>query len=490
MSVILSPPQTDEEIRTFGGTASSLWWRSIEEVLLDPRRSIPSIDRLLQTDEGAALLNSNPRDLVVDVLRAALATARATVAAGRPPPTSAELIAAAQAQLDVLFWASLRPVINATGVMLHTNLGRAPLSAAALRAMAQVSSGYSALEYDLDAGERGSRHEHVGQLLRRLTGAEAGLVVNNNASAVLLTLAALASGREVVISRGQLVEIGGGFRIPDVLRQSGARLVEVGTTNRTYVRDYEAAISGDTALLLRVHASNFRVVGFVHAASLDELVGLARSRGLQVVDDLGSGSLIPTERFGLAHEPMVQESVAAGADVVCFSGDKLLGGPQAGVVVGKAETIERLRQHPLTRALRPDKATLAALHTTLLHYLHGEAEREVPVWRMIATPVDELQRRARRVVRASGASDARVVTSRAATGGGSVPGETLPSRAISLGAGSGSAQGLAARLRAWRTPIVGHIVEDRVLLDMRTVAPVEDQEVVAALRALAVKAGC
>ena len=456
---------------------------------MDPRRSIPSIDRLLQSDEGAALLDGNPRDLVVDALRAALATARATVAAGRLPPTSADLIAAAQARIDALVQTSLRPVINATGVMLHTNLGRAPLSAAALHGMARVGAGYSALEYDVEAGERGSRHDHVSELLRRLTGAEAALVVNNNASAVLLTLAALASGREVVISRGQLVEIGGGFRIPDVLRQSGARLVEVGTTNRTYVRDYETAISADTALLLRVHASNFRVVGFVHAASLEELVDLARSRGLQVIDDLGSGSLIPTERFGLAHEPMVQESVAAGADVVCFSGDKLLGGPQAGIAVGKTEAIARLRQHPLTRALRPDKATLAALHATLLHYLRGEAEREVPVWRMIATPVDELQRRARRVVRASGAADARVVESRAATGGGSVPGETLPSRAISLGSVSGSAHELAARLRAWRTPVVGHIVEDRVLLDMRTVAPIEDRELIAALRALAAATG-
>jgi L-seryl-tRNA(Ser) seleniumtransferase len=441
---------------------------------------------LLRSAEGAALLADHPRDVVVDALRATLAEFRAAMLDGEDPPDAAALLAASKSRLREVFSATLRPVINATGVILHTNLGRAPLSAAALDAMARVSGGYSSLEYDLDVGERGSRHGHVSALLRRLTGAEAALVVNNNASTVFLALTALAHGREVIISRGQLVEIGGGFRIPDILRQSGARLVEVGTTNRTYIGDYEAALTEDTALILRVHASNFRVVGFVHGTPLGELVGLAGSRELRVIDDLGSGSLVPTERFGLAHEPMVQESVDAGADLVCFSGDKLLGGPQAGIAVGKSDAIGLLRQHPLMRALRPDKATIAGLHATLLHYMRGEAEREVPVWRMIATPLDDIERRARDIVSASGLAAARVVASHATTGGGSLPGEVLPSRAVGLQSGGMPAQELAARLRGWERPIVGRIVEDRVLLDLRTVAPDDDTEIVSAIRGLAV----
>ncbi len=326
----------------------------------DHRRALPSVDRLLQSSAARALLTAYPRELIVDALRATLAEARS----GNASADVDVLVARAEARLAEILQPSLRPVINATGVILHTNLGRAPLSQATLAAMAACAAGYSSLEYDLEAGGRGSRHEHVGALLRLLTGAEAALVVNNNASSVLLALAALAAGREVIISRGQLVEIGGGFRIPDVLRQSGARLVEVGTTNRTYVEDYGAAVTPETALLLRVHASNFRVVGFTHSPTLAELVALAHGSGLLMVDDLGSGSLLPTERFGLAHEPMVQESVAAGVDLVCFSGDKLLGGPQAGILVGKLATITQLRRHPLTRALRPDKATLAGLHAT------------------------------------------------------------------------------------------------------------------------------
>ena len=297
-------------------------------------------------------------------------------------------------RLEAATRGTLLSVINATGVIIHTNLGRAPLSQAARQAMEAVAAGYSNLEYDLDVGERGSRYRHAEQLLCRLTGAEAALVVNNNAGAVFLALTALARGRSVIISRGQLVEIGGGFRIPDVLRQSGAQLVEVGTTNRTHLSDFRDAISLETALLLRVHTSNFKQIGFTAEVSLADMVALAHSVGLPVVDDLGSGTLLDTARYGLSAEPTVQDSVAAGADLVTFSGDKLLGGPQAGLIVGRASLIAELRQHPLTRALRVDKSTLAALQATLLHYARGEAEREVPVWRMIATPLEALAARA------------------------------------------------------------------------------------------------
>lgn len=447
---------------------------------VDSRRGLPSIDRLLQVPAARALLEAHPRAMVVDALRQVLAAARQ---APNVRLSDSVLIDRARAHLAVEQRGSLRRVINATGVILHTNLGRAPLSAATVTAMREAAERYSSLEYDLDRGERASRHDHLTTLLQRLTGAEAALVVNNNAGGVLLALAGLAADREVVISRGQLVEIGGGFRIPDVLVQGGARLIEVGTTNRTYVEDYERAITDRTALLLRVHSSNFKVSGFVHAATLSELAALAKSRGLLLVDDLGSGSLLATEPYGLVHEPIVQESIAGGADVVCFSGDKLLGGPQAGLLVGRAEPIAQLRRHPLTRALRPDKATVAGLHATLLHYLRGEAEREVPVWRMIATPVDALDRRGHAIVSAVG-RPLRVVHSEATVGGGSLPGETLPSRAIRLEPGEGGAERLAASLRAAAIPVVGRVNEGGILLDLRTVAPDEDQILVEVLRCL------
>ncbi|HEY3118754.1 MAG TPA: L-seryl-tRNA(Sec) selenium transferase, partial [Chloroflexota bacterium] len=435
--------------------------------MTDWRRELPSIDRLLQAEDARPLLDHYPRAHVTEALRGALDAVRS---GSNGEASTDRLLANAQAELEARFQSSLQPVINATGVILHTNLGRAPLSQAARQAMEAVAAGYSSLEFDVAAGARGSRHEHLTPVLRRLTGAEAALIVNNNASAVMLALAALAAGREVIISRGQLVEIGGGFRIPDVLLQSGAHLVEVGTTNRTYLEDYAAAITEATAVLLRVHTSNFKVTGFVHAATIEELVSLARQhqggltteRGnplvvpplaagparLEVADDLGSGSLLPTETYGLEHEPMVQESVAAGADVVCFSGDKLLGGPQAGIIVGKADVIAKLRRHPLTRAVRPDKATLAALHATLLHYDRGEAQREIPVWLMIATPTLDLERRGRHILAALGSpSGLGVVESRATIGGGSLPEETLPSRAISVRVADQAPQAIAARLR-------------------------------------------
>ncbi len=364
---------------------------------------------------------------------------------------------------------TLRPVLNATGVIVHTNLGRAPLSAAALAAVRQAAEGYSNLEYDLAAGARGSRHALVTGLLRRLTGAEDALVTNNNAAAVLLILSALGQGREAIISRGQLVEIGGGFRIPDVMRQSGVSLIEVGTTNRTYATDFESAITDRTALLLRVHASNFRQVGFVHQPTLAELVKVAQRYDLPVVDDLGSGSLLDTRTFGLASEPMVPASVSAGSTLVAFSGDKLLGGPQAGIVVGRSREVGSLRKHPLMRAIRPDKLTLAALGATLVHYVRGEAEREVPVWRMIAASAADLEVRARRL---ADQLDATAVETRSAIGGGSLPGQTQPSWAVAFQ--SPTPDSLAAAFRHASPPIVGRIDHDRVLLDLRAILPEQD----------------
>src|SRR5918912_4154302 len=346
------------------------------------RRDLPSVDRLLRDP----LLQALPRDLALQAARDVLDEARRATRNGGWAFGIEDLPRLVEQRVREASQPRLRPVLNASGVVIHTNLGRAPLSAAALAAAQEAAQGYSNLEYDLDQGERGSRHNLVTDLLKRLTGAEDALVANNNAAAVLLILSALGQGREAVISRGQLVEIGGGFRIPDVMRQSGVRLVEVGTTNRTYAADFEAAITDQTALLLRVHASNFLQVGFTHQPTLDELVEVGRRHELAVVDDLGSGSLLDTARFGLAREPMVQSSVAAGMTLVAFSGDKLLGGPQAGIILGRAAEVARLRRHPLMRAIRPDKLTLAALGATLVHYLRGEAEREVPVWRMISTP--------------------------------------------------------------------------------------------------------
>lgn len=375
---------------------------------------------------------------------------------------------------------SLLPVINATGVILHTNLGRAPLSPAAVRAAEEAARGYSNLEFDLGTGERGSRFAHLEALLVRLTGAEAAMTVNNNAAALFLVLSALCAGREVVISRGQAVEIGGGFRIPDVMRQSGATLVEVGTTNRTYLRDYAEATTEATAAYLRVHASNFRVVGFTASVEVRDLARLARERGVLALDDLGSGALLDTTQFGLAAEPRVQDSIAAGADLVLFSGDKLLGGPQAGIVAGRRELVDRLRRHPLSRALRLDKVTIAALNATLLHYVRGDATSEIPVWRMIATPATDIERRAEALVASVGAGE--VVPGRSMVGGGSLPEESLPTTLVALRAPAVDPMRAAAALRGRSRPVVGRVERDALVLDLRTVDPADDAEVGAAVR--------
>lgn len=448
-------------------------------------RLLPSISALLQSPEGLQLSAEFGRPLATRALRQVVAEARAAVRQGAPCPSPSELLSAARRWLSATLQPSLRPVINATGVIINTNLGRAPLSAAALQAMQTVAHGYANLEYDLEAGERGSRSVHAAALLRELTGAEAALVVNNNAAAVLLTLSTLAAGREVVISRGQLVEIGGGFRVPDVMRQSGCLLVEVGTTNRTRLSDYAAAISERTALLLAVHPSNFRLTGFVESTPIGDLVRLAHDHGLLVMEDLGSGCLLPSERYGLAHEPMPQESLAAGVDVVCFSGDKLLGGPQAGIILGRAALLERIARHPLMRALRVDKLTLAALEATLRHYQRGEAEEAIPIWRMIALPLARLQERAQRwarILREQGLA-ASVRSGESTVGGGSLPGETLPTALLALVEGEVpcSLEELARRLRARPVPIVGRILRDALLLDPRTVLEEQDEELLTGL---------
>ena len=439
-------------------------------------RDLPSVDRLLaQSDE---LVRAYGRPLTTRAFREVLDAARGRLRAathGAPAPTPDDLFAQARDRLAGLTTLSLRPVINATGVIIHTNLGRAPLSEAALAQVAAAARGYSTLEYDLEQGERGSRAEHVESLLTQLTGAEAALVVNNNAAAVLLMLAALAQGRGVAIARSQLVEIGGGFRVPDVLKQSGARLVEVGTTNRTHLEDYRLVLD-DVALVLHTHRSNFKLIGFVTEPGLAELAGL----GQPVVDDLGSGTLLDTAAFGLAHEPMVQESLAAGAALVAFSGDKLLGGPQAGIVAGRRELVERLKRHPLARAVRADKLCLAALGATLLHYLRDEAVQEIPVWRMIATPLAALDERAQAWAAELGSPLASVLDGESTVGGGSLPGETLPTRLLALQAPAPNA--LAARLRAENPPIVARVAGERVLFDPRTVLAGEEPALLRGIR--------
>jgi L-seryl-tRNA(Ser) seleniumtransferase len=368
----------------------------------------------------------------------------------------------------------LRPLINASGVVIQTNLGRAPLSRAALAAIERVGQGYSNLEYHLDAGERGSRYEHMADLLARLTGAEAALAVNNNAAAVLLVLACFCAGKEVLVSRSQAIEIGGGFRIPDVLRASGATLVEVGTTNRTYARDYAEAIGERTAAILTVHRSNFRITGFTHDPEDAELQAIARDRAVLWIDDWGSGSLLQPGDFGLLDEPAVSDRVRAGCDLVCFSGDKLLGGPQAGLIVGRAELIRRLRRFPLLRALRVDKLVIAAMEATLLSYLRGRAVEEIPIWQMIAAPVAALETRAQAVMAALAQRGhrAEIVPCQSAIGGGSTPGETLPSIGIALPADAPDR--LHTALRSGSLPVVGRIVDRRLLLDLRTVLPEAD----------------
>ena len=465
---------------------------------------IPSIELLRQRPAVRTLEARFGAEATLDALRASAAEARSAIAGGDTALTTetavvARVEAAAAARLSDAFRPSLQAVINATGVILHTNLGRAPLAAAAIARVAEVARGYSSLEYDLARGARGRRDVHAEALLCRLTGADAAVVVNNNAAATMIVLAALAAGREVIVSRGELVEIGGGFRIPDVMAQSGAILREVGTTNKTRGADVAAAISEKTALILRVHPSNFRIDGFTERPSLTDLVTLGRKFNIPVAEDLGSGHLADNPRSEpgrtrvrpgsdpLGEEPSVEASVAAGVDVCCFSGDKLLGGPQAGIIVGRAALIERIRKHPLMRALRVDKMTYAALEATLAEYAAGRAAETVPVQRMLSISAEAVRARADAVAAAIGAIEgwrAEVVDGVSAIGGGSAPGVEIRTALVAIDKRGLTPDALEAGLRRLTPPVIARIETDRVLLDLRTIAAEDDALLTELLRQL------
>lgn len=442
-----------------------------------PLRDIPSVEQLLQ--QAGPLAAEYGRPLLTRAIRETLQAVRENVQAGGVLPSHQNILDQVLFRLVGWTQATLEPVINATGVILHTNLGRAPLSGAATQAMQAISMGYSTLEFDLQTGKRGSRLIHAGQVLKELTGAEDAMVVNNCASAVLLVLAALAKNKKVIIPRSQLVEIGGGFRVPDVMKQSGAKLVEIGTTNKLHLRDVDEALEENPgALVMRAHRSNFRLVGFTEEPGLAEMVAAAHQHGAVFLDDLGSGALLDVEKYGLSHEPTVQESLAAGADVIMFSGDKLLGGPQAGIILGRAVLIEKIRRHPLARAVRADKACLAALAATLLHYLKDEAEREIPIWRMVSAPLEQLKARAEAWQRETGLGE--VVPGESTIGGGSLPGETLPTFVLSIPVSSPDK--MLAKLRRHSPPVIARTENDRLLFDPRTVTEEQGEMLVKSLK--------
>lgn len=447
-------------------------------------RRLPSIDQILQIPQVCAWIDIYGRKLTLNVAREILEDIRQRFPATGVIPNKSELLTELENRLKGRTTPTLHEVINATGVILHTNLGRAPLGSKALQAIQKVAQGYANLEFDLESGKRGSRALHCEGLLKELTGAEAALVVNNNAAAVLLALTALARRRSVVIARSQLVEIGGGFRVPDVMKQSGAKLVEIGTTNRVHLKDYRDAIEETSpAAVMRAHRSNFRLIGFTSEPSLAEITAVSHDADIPVIDDLGSGALLDTAEFGLAHEPMVQESVSAGADIICFSGDKLLGGPQAGIIVGRKDLIAHLKAHPLARALRADKLCLAGLHETLLHYLKDEALREIPVWKMISTPEEKILIRARSWIDSLGMGE--VISGQSTIGGGSLPGETLPTHLLALDRPKPSR--LIASLRHSNPPVIARLQDDRIVLDPRTVLEGQDHILIQTLKCLLTK---
>jgi L-seryl-tRNA(Ser) seleniumtransferase len=454
-------------------------------------RRLPSVDRLLRTLEARGVVGAFPRRAAVACAREVLDAARRRARKGAPDVQEGALTAEIEALLRRRFGGTLRRAINASGIILHTNLGRAPLGAAAAAAVAAAATGYSTLEIDLETGERGSRHAHLERLLTTVTGAEAGIAVNNAAAAVTLSLAALAAGREVVVSRGELIEIGGSFRMPEVMVQSGARLAEVGTTNRTYLADYEAALDRGGAALLKVHRSNFTQRGFVCDVPLGDLVALGRRRQVPVVYDLGSGCLVDLRRVGLPAEPLVQEAVAAGADLILFSGDKLLGGPQAGLIVGRSGAVGRCRGHALARAVRLDKLDLAALVATLRAYVDPErAWEEIPVLALLRRTPGARRRAAGRLARAvaarvGSAAAVDVVQTEGEVGGGALPGVTIPSSAVRIRPASGRPDGWAARLRGAPTPVIGTVRGQALLLDVLAVLPGEERRLPGLLEPLA-----
>ncbi len=443
-------------------------------------RELPSIDSLLRTGEVRELVRMHGNPLVLACLRRTIQEERDRIQRGGKKRSQKDLIHSTGDLLRHATTLTLRPVINATGVLLHTNLGRACLSEDAVQVINGIGDAFSTLEFDLDQGVRGHRSDHVEKILKELLGVEDAHVVNNNAGAVLLVLSALAARKRVIVSRTQLIEIGGGFRIPEVLRLSGAKMVEIGTTNRVHLSDYTSALQEPAAIVLRAHHSNFKIVGFSSEPDFSSVIDLAHANQAIVVDDIGSGALLDTSIFGLAHEPMVQESLKCGADIVCFSGDKLLGGPQAGIIVGKKELLNRIKKHPLARALRAEKLLLAGLQATLMHYLKDEAINKIPLWQMISKKPEELKRRVTHWIRVLGRGEILAVES--TVGGGSLPGETLPS--FALGLRVINAQSFLQQLRSAVTPVVARVNADVVLFDPRTVLDEQDEDLLATLNNL------
>ena len=431
---------------------------------------LPSVDLLLNDSLGQKLVQEFGREMTIQAIREELGEARNAVKKGEKLPNDAEILGFSGSRIKKWLQPSLIPVINASGIIIHTNLGRAPLSRETIRVMQDVSLGYSNLEYDLDIGKRGKRSMHAEELLKLLTGAESALVVNNNAAAVLLVLSALASRKQVVIANSQMIEIGGGFRVPDVMRQSGAKLMAVGTTNRVHLSDYETALEESPALVLSAHHSNFKIIGFTVEPELSEIARICHQHAIPLVYDIGSGAMLKTEDFGLAHEPTIQEAMQSGADVICFSGDKLLGGPQAGIIIGRKVLLDKIKKHPLARAVRADKLCLAGLSATLTHYLKGEALQQIPVWQMISMSIDKLKARVMGWQKMLGFGD--VIEGLSKVGGGSLPEESMPTWLLSLPAANPDR--LMKRLRGLGTPVIARIDEDRVLLDPRTVLPDQD----------------
>jgi L-seryl-tRNA(Ser) seleniumtransferase len=445
-----------------------------EEV--NPLRHLPNIDRLLKSSGALDLVRSYGREATRDALRIALDAARQWIRQGGNAPAALELLSAAASWLRNRYTPTLRPVINATGIILHSDLGRIPVSEAAQQMIMGVAASYNTLEYELDDGKRGKREQHIESLITKVTGAEAALVVNNNSAALLLILSVLASGRDVIISRGQLFEING-LRLYDMIVQSGARLVEVGSTNRTNLDDVEQAITPQFAIYLRAHTGNFKQLGATEQPDLRDVAALAHAHNVIAVDDLGNGALLNTARYGLAREPMIQESIEAGFDLVTFSGDKLLGGPQAGIIVGRSALVEKLKRHPLTRALQLDKLNLAALYATFDHYRRGDAPEHIPVWQMLAQSLDDIRARAVEWAQQVGGE---VVRNESTVNARNLPGDTLPTYVLSLTVPQ--PDDFISRLRRHNPPLIARIERDRVLLDPRTVLPSQDGDVVRALQ--------
>lgn len=458
-------------------------------------RNLPSVDGLLQTETAAHLIARFGRPLTLDAIRFKLDDIRARFKSGEITALPLKDLVLVQVESTLIAWTkqTLIPVINASGVILHTNLGRASLSDAAIRAMDAVARGYSNLEYDLEKGSRGSRLIHTESLLQKLTGAESALIVNNNASAVLLILSALANKKRVIIARSQLIEIGGGFRVLDVMKQSGAKLLEIGATNKVHISDYEEALTplnppSSAGLVMRAHRSNFKLVGFTEEPELKDIVETAHRFNIPVVDDLGSGALYDTAKYGLVHEPTVQESMNAGVDIVCFSGDKLLGGPQAGIIIGKKVLIDKIKKHPLARAVRADKGCLAGLSATLTHYLKDEAEREIPVVKMMSLTLKQLKGRAEAWKNELGHGlalsnvEVEIESGESTVGGGSLPGESIPTFLLSLNVRSPDK--FLKKLREQHPPIIARTENNKVLLDPRTVLPEQEGALLVGLKNL------